>query len=341
MKKNDLQDFVHNLVEPTKIAASDLEHLSLAELEALITLPDMEKVAYLAKCVDDDRYGSWLDQFAGTPLHAKAVQLCEQEIELEKAELEKRLQRRQESAGEEEIWSRRDMLRLQKDILMLELHKSTMGQGGGKDPSMQPQAAAAEEVVEPTAAPKGKTAADIQTVGQINNGDPTNPDWPRSTLGVDAAGRRATPEEETEQKQTGLAASPTATDASFHNPEHGDKSAGELLKEAVSHKFIADHASSGAVKRLLNKKLHGVGDVDHAIHHLTNVPGAKKKMVEKLRESADFAATHKGPDAAPRAHRERSRHLAEFASVTGVLKHKHAGDLSLLDAVKEGHHRPF
>jgi len=237
---NDLHDFVHGLVLPTKIAATDLDHLSIEQLEALIVLPEAEKVAYLSRCLAEGTGGdAWLDQFCDSPLHAKAVQLCEQELALEQQELQQRLKRRAEREkmeaqmeSEDDIWTKKDILRLQKAQLALELHKAMKGQGGGKDPTMKPQPT---EQVMPASEEGDKTAeangADIQTVGQINNGDPQDPSWPRSTLGLDSAGRRATPEEEAEQKQTGLAANPATPDASFHNPEHGTKSA--TLLDAV------------------------------------------------------------------------------------------------------------
>lgn len=275
---NDLEDFVNGLVQPTKIAESDLDRLSLTELEALVGLDfttDDEKVAYLTEAVKsaygDDRYGSWLEQFEGSPLKAKAVQLCEQELALEQQSLQRRIER-DAQMKEEDTWTQRDMLRLQKDMLMLELHKSKSGMGagaGGADPTMQPQAAPAEPAAEepteevavvapeepaPAAPPKpkadkkpvktpakeeGKTAGllaaiekrsnDVQTVGQINNGDPNSPTWPRAALGVDSAGRRATAEEAAQQSSHGM------PDIAHVQPETGTKSAGAAtqLGEAV------------------------------------------------------------------------------------------------------------
>lgn len=252
-KHNELEDFVNGLVQPTKIAESDLDLMSVSELEALIGLDlttDDEKVAYLDACVKeargDDRYGSWLEQFEGSPLKAKALQLCEQELALEQQRLQRRIDRDAQMKEEETTWTQQDMLRLQKDMLMLELHKSKSGMGagaGGADPTMQPQAAPAEPAAEepteevavvapeepaPAAPPKpkadkkpvnpakeeGKTAGllaaiekrsnDVQTVGQVNNGDPNSPTWPRAALGVDSAGRRATAEEAAQQSSHGM-----------------------------------------------------------------------------------------------------------------------------------------
>lgn len=323
---NDLEDFVNDLSAPVKIAETDLDNLSLPELEALMGLDlteDNEKVAYLDACVKsaygDDRYGSWLDQFEGSPLKAKALALCEQELALEQERLQKRIERDAQCQDDSATWTKQDMLRLQKDMLMLELHKSNMGQGGGKDPALQPPASEPVEApaAEPAAsepekksalkeavskdwirkmvgsggakaspqrlnqfidrsyaseiklpgslkgykaqqkrmtarheaaqalmdkrssvamAPVGVAAAkrdaekmsvDIQTVGQINNGDPNQPSWPRASLGVDAAGRRATPEEENAQRQAGM-------DVQFRKAE-ASKSAGAAtqLGEAV------------------------------------------------------------------------------------------------------------
>lgn len=258
---NDLEDFVNDLSAPVKIAETDLDNLSLPELEALMGLDlteDNEKVAYLDACVKsaygDDRYGSWLDQFAGSPLHAKALQLCEEELGLEQERLQRRIERQEQNQGDDDIWTRQDMLRLQKDMLMLELHKSKAGAGGGKDPTMQPQAGAepaAEAPPKPgkTTPPKeGKTASDIQTVGQINNGDPSQPSWPRASLGVDAAGRRATPEEEAAQGRAD-------THVQHRDPVTKSAGAATQLGEAVMKRI--DRAP-GAVQRGVGM-LHNVG----------------------------------------------------------------------------------
>lgn len=49
---------------------------------------------------------------------------------------------------------------------------------------------------------KKKQAEDVEYTGQVNNGVPSAPEWPRAALGVDAAGRKATPEERREQLKT-------------------------------------------------------------------------------------------------------------------------------------------
>jgi hypothetical protein len=258
---NDLEDFVNDLSAPVKIAETDLDNLSLPELEALMGLDlteDNEKVAYLNACVKsaygDDRYGSWLDQFAGSPLHAKALQLCEEELGLEQERLQRRIERQEQNQGDDDIWTRQDMLRLQKDMLMLELHKSKAGPGGGKDPTMQPQAGAGPAAEAPpkpgkTTPPKeGKTASDVQTVGQINNGDPAQPSWPRASLGVDAAGRRATPEEEAAQGRAD-------THVQHRDPVTKSAGAATQLGEAVMKRI--DRAP-GAVQRGVGM-LHNVG----------------------------------------------------------------------------------
>ncbi len=53
-----------------------------------------------------------------------------------------------------------------------------------------------------------KVAGEVEYEGQVNNGDPVTPTWPRAALGVDSAGRRATPEEI--QRQFQRAAGPLA-----------------------------------------------------------------------------------------------------------------------------------
>lgn len=366
-KHNELEDFVNGLVQPTKIAESDLDLMSVSELEALIGLDlttDDEKVAYLDACVKeargDDRYGSWLEQFEGSPLKAKAVQLCEQELALEQQRLQRRIDRDAQMKEEENTWTQQDMLRLQKDMLMLELHKARTGMSGGADPTMQPQGAAeepVEEVVveEPAPAPapkKGKTtppeggktaglldsvekiaskgkglakylareakrdtvtaglgamigygagrehgrkkkASDVQMVGQVNNGDPNQPEWPRAALGVDSAGRRATAEEQAAQARTD-------TQVQHREPETGSKSAG--LATSLGDKVLARAVDSGAIgKDIVRKGLN-------AAQHVGSRLGAKstEQAVGRGLVAAGGAAAGVGAAGAGLAMRKKS-----------------------------------
>lgn len=169
----DLDDFIKAMVSPTKIAAEDLSSLSLNELEALLGFgvdTDIDKVAGIMdvkECGPSTGPVSWLDQFVGTPLYAKAMQLCESEIELEQQTLQRRLYNEANSQADSQSWTQRDIIRLQKDMLMLELHKAkSQGPAGGKDPTLE------VAVEAPAAEPEPKKQAGLLTTDASKNDRP-------------------------------------------------------------------------------------------------------------------------------------------------------------------------
>lgn len=181
-RANDIHDHAHGLVIPlTKAAGSSLEHLNLFELEELM---GGEKVA-MGICGPIDGHENWLQQFSYTDLYEKAIALAEKELSLEKEEIADRLKRKREFKIDDTIWNKRDQLRLEKDRLVLELHKKK-----AKDQKKSPA---------------NKVAGVVEYVGQVNNGEPAAPVWPRAALGVDSAGRKATPEEKKDQENDSTA----------------------------------------------------------------------------------------------------------------------------------------
>lgn len=183
-KRTDLHDVLDGLLIPgeEKVAGPDLSGLSLFELGALMGIktasPELDKQAYgICGPYDGER---WLEQFSGSPLYEKAIALAERELAVEQKAVAAREKRKQEFRIDDSTWREHDKLRLDKDKLILELHKYR----------------AKEQ------ARNMKVAEDVEYTGQVNNGIASNPGWPRAALGVDAAGRRATPEEKREQEKS-------------------------------------------------------------------------------------------------------------------------------------------
>ncbi len=106
----------------------DVEKTASAALEAkLRTMPAevVEKIAFgvSPKCDDSSSAKCWLDNFKGTPLFEKAVELERAEIQIEQADIEQRM-----NMQSQDSWTKRDALRLQKK--MLELDLAMAGAGG-------------------------------------------------------------------------------------------------------------------------------------------------------------------------------------------------------------------
>jgi hypothetical protein len=192
MARKDISDFVHGLVSSEKIASNDLDHLSLSELEALMGgAEEAEKLAFGAiACGPSDE--NWLQQFSYTELYDKAIALAEKELALEREELKQRLARKR-TIIDDSLWNKRDQLRLEKDQLVLELHKKKAKDQRKDKPKVASNGDPLREMKARTG--KLKKAEEVEYTGQVNNGEPQAPEWPRAALGVDAAGRKATPEE--------------------------------------------------------------------------------------------------------------------------------------------------
>lgn len=113
----ELQSFL-NAMGSEDLKVSDYTALSLDELEQLVG--GVEKAAaVMAIGSHPDHHTSWLEQFVGTPLHAQAVRLAEEDLKLES----ERIRRRLEEPKEQDLWTKQDQLRLQQSMLVLELHK--------------------------------------------------------------------------------------------------------------------------------------------------------------------------------------------------------------------------
>jgi hypothetical protein len=113
--------------EAEKTASAALE-------EKLRTMPSdlVEKIAYgsTPKCVGDSAdVKCWLDNFKGTPLFEKAVELERADLQLEQAEIEQRMNNQAN-----DTWTKRDALRLQKRMLELDLAMQGVGGAAGAVP---------------------------------------------------------------------------------------------------------------------------------------------------------------------------------------------------------------
>lgn len=240
-KRTDLHDVLDGLLIPgeEKVAGPDLSGLSLFELGALMGIktasPELDKQAYgICGPYDGER---WLEQFSGSPLYEKAIALAERELAVEQKAVAAREKRKQEFRIDDSTWREHDKLRLDKDKLILELHKHR----------------AKEQ------ARNMKVAEDVEYTGQVNNGIASNPEWPRAALGVDAAGRRATPEEKREQEKSVTPdvqhVQPQSDGGSFVTKgAHDEKLLGLFEKEAVSKEWVKRLSESGTLKRLSSAK---------------------------------------------------------------------------------------
>lgn len=90
--------------------------LSQLPKEELAALANGVKLAWLEASPSDSR-DSWLGRFRDTPLYNQALALEQEELQLDIAES----QQRKQSQG---IWDGRDMVRIQKRLLELELQKA-------------------------------------------------------------------------------------------------------------------------------------------------------------------------------------------------------------------------
>ena len=131
----------------------DLVHLPNEELYALA-----EGTAKLASfCGDED---SWLSKFQGTPMYEQALALEQEDLEIDIARQQKRLQEEQTPPPQEEFYQMQDKVRLKKRILDLELNKVKLQEmagaaGGGQVPqtldAQQPASPAAPAPAAPEA----------------------------------------------------------------------------------------------------------------------------------------------------------------------------------------------
>lgn len=100
-----------------------------------------------------------------------------------------------------------------------------------------------------------KQAEEVEYTGQVNNGVPSAPEWPRAALGVDSAGRKASPEEKREQEKS---VTPDVQHVQPHSDgeqfvskgAHDEKLLGLFEKSATSAEWRAQLLGRGVMKRL-------------------------------------------------------------------------------------------
>lgn len=177
---NELETFIHTMTDDRpKLASEDFDALSIGQLELLLGVgtfdPEFEKEASLTVGPGGQQ---WLDQFVGTPLYDSAMALREKELEIES----ERIHRRMED-NNKDLWTAGDMVRLDKDKLELKLHK--LKSAVAKEASAEPA-----ELSGP---------GNVEYGGNVGTGSSAAPAWPRAAMGVDGAGRKATPNESTTQ----------------------------------------------------------------------------------------------------------------------------------------------
>lgn len=189
-KRTDLHDVLDGLIVPSEKVAADLDlsSLSLFELEALMesktAVSDewIKKTIQSAKATPERARMSQLkhifaNEGMGPKRRAAVFALAEKGIEDTKSTdaLRDRL-------------GAHDLVR--RAMAGMPHLKKTAGNG---DPL--------REHMHRKGLLKKKQAEDVEYTGQVNNGIPSNPEWPRAALGVDAAGRKASPEEKREQEK--------------------------------------------------------------------------------------------------------------------------------------------
>ena len=116
-----LDAFLSTLVERDKCASAEDE---MTERFKQLPLEEVTKIASgkVKLSYHDDEGNCWLKKYEGTPLYDQAISLEEECIQIESDDIERRMQRRQED-DRTDSWDTKDMLRLKKRQLDLELNK--------------------------------------------------------------------------------------------------------------------------------------------------------------------------------------------------------------------------
>lgn len=118
---HELDAFLFGLFPGATTKTSGLDALTASDLGLLYGTPAphleaAEKLAHDAAC--------FLEQFEGTPLHAKAIALVGEELQLEAERIQRDEARRAQAEPLDDSWSKQRMLDLKKRQLELELHKA-------------------------------------------------------------------------------------------------------------------------------------------------------------------------------------------------------------------------
>jgi hypothetical protein len=125
-------DHYLNVMYRNEKKASALESMT----GLMMKLPDVElhriaqgeKIASLLEACDDKT--TWLDKFRNTEFFEQALQLEQQDLELDIQRAQQRIQNRQKEDADGNLWQAQDAVTLQKRILELELRKQEIGAEG-------------------------------------------------------------------------------------------------------------------------------------------------------------------------------------------------------------------
>jgi hypothetical protein len=227
---DQIESFLHGLydTEPKhKLAAAEFEHLTLNELETVLGLNISDEIEEEKVAEDVAKFSyynpRWIKQFEGTPLHAEAIALAEEDLAIE-------AQRIQERTQSQEKWTARDALELKRHLLGLKLQKMKL-QGlvevDDDDDDDDDEGEAVGVLKSASGEPAGiGSSGNIEYGGDVNTGEAAAPKWPRAAMGVDAAGRKATPSEAKQQQDTAT-------------PQHVEPKTASLL-EAVKRASMSD-----------------------------------------------------------------------------------------------------
>lgn len=118
---HDLDNFLFGLYPGAATKTSGFDVFSASDIGLIYGTPAphleaAEKLAHDAAC--------FLEQFEGTPLHAKAIALVGEELQLEAERIQRDEARRAQAEPLDDSWSKQRMLDLKKRQLELELHKA-------------------------------------------------------------------------------------------------------------------------------------------------------------------------------------------------------------------------
>ena len=118
---HDLDNFLFGLYPGAATKTSGFDVFSASDIGLIYGTPAphleaAEKLAHDAAC--------FLEQFEGTPLHAKAIALVGEELQLEAERIQRDEARRAQAEPMDDSWSKQRMLDLKKRQLELELHKA-------------------------------------------------------------------------------------------------------------------------------------------------------------------------------------------------------------------------
>lgn len=264
-KRTDLDDVLDGLLLPSeeKVAGPDLSGLSLFELEALMGGSEHEKIAVSPEWIARGVSGGMAQRFAkaGVKMHPDLAEGVHRSIQAGLPATEQAIQRFTQRMGGSADQVAREVRSGRRSFV-----RAMAPSASSVSPAMHEEALSRLRSV---GGPQGiarmmeehaaKISEDVEYTGQVNNGIASNPEWPRAALGVDAAGRRATPEEKREQEKSVTPdvqhVQPQSDGGSFVTKgAHDEKLLGLFEKEAVSKEWVKRLSESGTLKRLSSAK---------------------------------------------------------------------------------------